>query len=57
MQDNQNHGLAIIYAESKFKEYLIEKRDAPLCIDTNFSKEEVSYLKSAYDFAIKNLSE
>lgn len=57
MQDNQNHDLAIIYAESKFREYLIEKRDAPLCIDTDFSKEEISYLKSAYDFAIKNLSE
>ena len=51
------HDLAVTYASSKLSEYEIDKREAPLCGNTEMSSEEVLYLKAAYDFAVKNLSE
>lgn len=51
------HDLAVTYSSSKLSEYEIDKREAPLCGNTEMSSEEVLYLKAAYDFAVKNLSE
>lgn len=52
------HDLAVTYASSKLSEYQIDKREAPLCGNTEMSSEEVLYFrKVAYDFAVKNLSE
>lgn len=57
MDKNVIHDLAIAYAVSKLNEYEIDKREAPLCGNTSMKSDEITYLKSAYDFAIKNLSE
>lgn len=51
------HDLAVAYASSKLLEYEIDKREAPICGNTEMSSEEILYLKDAYDFAVKNLSE
>lgn len=51
------HDLAIAYANSKLSELLLDKREAPLCGNTDLSEDEVQYLKSAYEFARKNLPE
>lgn len=55
-KDKINHDLAISYAESKLSELLLDKRDAPLCGSVSLSAEEVKYLKSAYDYAVNQLS-
>lgn len=57
MNEKTIHDLAVAYASSKISEYEIDKREAPLCGNTEMSYEEVLYLKKAYDFAVKNLSE
>lgn len=49
--------LALLYADKKLTEYLLDKREAPMCGSTDMSEDEVKYLKSAYDFAIKNLGD
>mgnify|MGYP007029248812 FL=1 len=51
------HDLAIVYANSKMIEFNLDKRSAIACGNVSVSVEEIQYLKSAYDFAIKNLSE
>lgn len=51
------HDLAIVYANSKIIEFNLNKRSAIACGNVSMSLEEIQYLKSAYDFAIKNLSE
>lgn len=57
--DNQQiaHDLAITYAKVKLEEFELDNRDAIANGCTNMEKSEIQYLKSAYDFAIKNLSE
>lgn len=51
------HDLAVAYANSKLSELLLDKREAPFCGSVSFLEDEVQYLKSAYKFARKNLSE
>lgn len=57
MDKQLQHELAMAYANSKMSEYLLDKRDAPLCGNISLSADEVQYLEKAYDFAIHNLSE
>lgn len=57
MDESESRKLALVYAESKFKEYLLEKREAPLCGNVGFSDDEIEYMKSAYDYAISKLTE
>lgn len=57
MDKQLQHELAISYANSKLSEYLLNKREAPLCGNISLSTDEVQYLEKAYDFAIHNLSE
>lgn len=57
MDKQQIHDLAVAYANSKMAEYNIDKREAPMNGNISMSAEEIQYLKSAYDFAIKHLSE
>lgn len=54
--DNTVEKLALLYADKKLSEYLLDKREAPTCGSTDMSEDEVKYLKSAYDFAIQHLS-
>lgn len=51
------HDLAIAYAQSKLAELQMSNREAIMQGNTNFSADEVEYLKSAYIFARKHLSE
>lgn len=51
------HDLAVAYASSKLSEFLLDKREDPLCGSINLSEEEIQYLKTAYEFARKSLSE
>lgn len=51
------HDLAIAYAKVKLSEYQLKSKTAPLEENTDFSIEEIQYLKSAYVFARNNLSE
>lgn len=51
------HDLAIAYAQVKLSEYQLKRKTAPLEENTDFSIEEIQYLKSAYVFARNNLSE
>lgn len=51
------HDLAIAYASSKISEFNLDKREALMNGNISMSIEEIQYLKSAYDFAIQNLSE
>lgn len=51
------HDLAVAYASSKMAEYNIDKREQIMYGNISMSLEEIQYLKSAYDFAIKHLSE
>ena len=51
------HDLAVAYAGSKMAEYNVGKREALLLGNNSMSAEEIQYLKSAYDFAIKHLTE
>lgn len=53
--DNIAEKLALIYAEKKLSEYLLDIRESLACGSTDLSKDELEYLKSAYDFAINNL--
>lgn len=57
MTSQVQHDLAISYAQVKLSEYQIKNKNAPLEENTDFSKDEIQYLKSAYEFARKNLSE
>lgn len=57
MDKQQIHDLAVAYASSKMSEYNIDKREAPMNGNISMSLEEIQYLKSAYDFAIKHLLE
>ena len=51
------HDLAMAYAQSKLLEFQISNREAPFQGNTEFSVDEVVYLKSAYIFAKEHLSE
>lgn len=57
MDKNAIHDLAVSYAEVKLKEYQLVSKTVPMEENTEFSINEVNYLKSAYNFAIQNLSE
>lgn len=57
MDKQQIHDLAVAYASSKMSEYNIDKREQIMYGNISMSAEEIQYLKSAYDFAIKHLSE
>lgn len=57
MSEQNIHDLAISYAQVKLSEYQLKNKTAILEENTDFSTEEVKYLKSAYEFAIKHLSE
>ena len=57
MDSQLQHELAISYANSKLSEYLLNKREAPMCGTISLSSDEVQYLEEAYDFAIHHLSE
>ena len=57
MDKQLQHELAISYANSKLSEYLLNKREAPMCGTISLSSDEVQYLEEAYDFAIHHLSE
>ena len=57
MDKNTIHDLAVVYAEVKLKEYQLVSKTAPMEENTEFSIDEVQYLKSAYNFAIQHLSE
>lgn len=57
MDKNATHDLAVMYAEVKLKEYQIASKNVPFEDNIQFSEKEIEYLKSAYDFAIKHLSE
>lgn len=58
MDNNQiAHDLAVAYAKVKLQEFELDNREAIADGCTNMNIEELKYLKSAYDFAIKNLSE
>lgn len=56
MSNHINHDLAIAYAQVKLSEYQLKNKTALLEENTDFSVEEIYYLKSAYEFARKNLS-
>lgn len=57
MDSQKIHDLAVAYAISKIVEYCVDKRSAPMVGNTSMSKDEIQYLKSAYEFAIENLLE
>lgn len=57
MTSQVQHDLAVAYAQVKLSEYQVKHKTAPLEENTDFSIEEIQYLKSAYVFARKNLSE
>ena len=57
MDKQQIHDLSVAYAGSKMTEYNIDNRESPMICNVDMSEKEIQYLKSAYDFAIKNLSE
>lgn len=57
MDKQQIHDLSVAYAGSKMTEYNIDNRESPMIGNVDMSEKEIQYLKSAYDFAIKNLSE
>ena len=57
MDSQKIHDLAVAYASSKIVEYYVDKRSAPMVGNTSMSKDEIQYLKSAYQFAIENLLE
>lgn len=57
MDKSAIHDLAVSYAEVKLKEYQLVSKTAPMEENTEFSIDEVNYLKSAYNFAIQHLSE
>lgn len=50
------HDLAVAYAKTKLEEFQIEQREALAVGNIEMSDNEIKVLKSAYDFAIKNLS-
>lgn len=57
MDKNQMiHDLAVAYAKTKLEEFQIEQREALAVGNIEMSDNEIKVLKSAYDFAIKNLS-
>ena len=49
--------LALKYAEVKLQEYLLSKREGISNGCTDFSKEELGYLKAAYLFALETFNE
>ena len=57
MTSQVQHDLAIAYAQVKLSEYQSKKKTAIFEKNTDFSVEEIQYLKSAYVFARDNLSE
>lgn len=57
MTSKVQHDLAVAYAQVKLSEYQVKRKTAPLEENTDFSIEEIQYLKSAYVFARNNLSE
>lgn len=57
MTSQVQHDLAVAYAQVKLSEYQVKHKTAPLEENTDFSIEEIQYLKSAYVFARNNLSE
>jgi hypothetical protein len=58
MDNNQiEHDLAVAYAKVKLQEFEISNREALAVGFTDMQNIEIQYLKKAYDFAIKNLSE
>lgn len=56
MTTQVQHDLAIAYAQVKLSEYQLKRKTAPLEENTDFSVDEIEYLKSAYVFARDNLS-
>lgn len=56
--DNEKikHDLALQYAKVKLTKFEIDKREAPMCGNTQMENEEISYLRNAYDFAISKLN-
>lgn len=56
MTSQVKHDLAIAYAQVKLSEYQLKRKTAPLEENTDFSVDEIEYLKSAYVFARDNLS-
>lgn len=57
MTSQVQHDLAVAYAQVKLSEYQVKHKTAPLEENTDFSIEEIQYLKSAYVFARNKLSE
>lgn len=57
MSSQVQHDLAIAYAQVKLSEYQMKNKTALLEENTDFSVEEIQYLKSAYVFARNHLSE
>lgn len=50
------HDLALIYADSKLKQYQIDHQENLACGNIEMTEDEINYLESAYLFAIKNFS-
>ena len=57
MDSQKIHDLAVAYAQVKLSEHNIDSRSAVMNGNIDMSEKEIQYLKSAYDFAIKHLSE
>lgn len=57
MSHEEIHDLATVYANAKLSEYQVDNRKALACGNTEMSIKEIQYLKSAYQFALKHLSE
>jgi hypothetical protein len=57
LDDKVMNELALSYAKVKLAEFEVDKREALGCGSVEMSAEEIQYLKSAYDFAIQQLSE
>ena len=57
MDNDKIHDLAVAFASVKLQEFEISQRQAPLCGNTDISKDEIKYFKLAYDYATEKLSE
>lgn len=57
MSHEEIHDLATVYANAKLSEYQVDNRKALACGNTEMFIEEIQYLKSAYQFALKHLAE